>query len=107
MAQPIPCSRCEEGTDSSWLLTARDELTGMEPGTTLGICAGCWPVWILELASAIAGTVPVNGGAGDDDEPDAAVHQLDTGPKSGGTGPPKSAKDERTKAATSAPSAHD
>lgn len=51
MAGPILCSRCGE-YDSSWLLHARDELTGLDPGTVLGFCAGCWPLQLIEWAAA-------------------------------------------------------
>lgn len=57
MAQPIPCTACGEG-DSSWLLTARDELTGMEPGTTMGFCADCWPQVTVSLADSYGAAAP-------------------------------------------------
>ena len=69
MAHPIPCIRCEEQVDSSWLLTARDELTGLEPGTTLAFCQVCWLDQVVEWATALL-TSPSEGPEGPSPTPE-------------------------------------
>lgn len=68
MAQAQPCIRCEAG-ESAWALTARDDSTGMEAGTTLFLCNGCWVTFVLEWAEAVVQASP---GMTSPDEPERA-----------------------------------
>lgn len=58
MAQPIPCAVCGEQPDADWMVTARTEATGWEPGTTVGLCVNCWIGLAFAKAEEIMGDQP-------------------------------------------------